>query len=34
MHLVPRESLPEPNSQDDESKKKGRSRGCCSCALL
>ena len=72
MHLVPRESLPEPNSQgklllymihfvrwnyineilgkvilnhgqpvvlipsitDDENKKKGRSRGCCSCSLL
>lgn len=34
MHLVPRESLPEPNSQDDESKKKGRNQRCCACALL
>lgn len=29
MHLVPRESLPEPNSQDDEHKKKGRRGRCC-----
>lgn len=34
MHLVPRESLPEPNSQDDESKKKGRTSGCCTCSIL
>lgn len=34
MHLVPRESLPEPNSQDDEKKKKSRSSSCCcSCSL-
>jgi len=31
MHLVPRESLPEPNSQDDEKKKKSRSSRCCNC---
>lgn len=31
MHLVPRESLPEPNSQDDEKKKKSRSSRCCAC---
>lgn len=35
MHLVPRESLPEPNSQDDENKKKGRSRQCCcACSIV
>jgi len=37
MHLVPRENLPEPNSQDDESKKNGRSRSCawcCECAIV
>lgn len=34
MHLVPRESLPEPNSQDDENKKKGRNQRCCTCSLL
>ncbi|TRY73696.1 hypothetical protein TCAL_00926 [Tigriopus californicus] len=33
MHLVPRESLPEPNSQDDEKKKKSRASSCCSCSL-
>jgi len=35
MHLVPRENLPEPNSQDDESKKVGRSRRCCcTCSII
>jgi len=35
MHLVPRENLPEPNSQDDESKKVGRSRRCCcTCSIV
>jgi len=34
MHLVPRESLPEPNSQDEERKNKGRGSRCCgSCTL-
>lgn len=35
MHLVPRESLPEPSSQDDHQKSKASSRGCCaaSCVL-
>ncbi|OQV18231.1 putative Ubiquitin-like protein 3 [Hypsibius exemplaris] len=30
MHLVPREHLPEPNSQDDPKQKKTGSRSCCS----
>lgn len=36
MHLVPRENLPEPNSQDQRQKSKERSSGCCSsnCSLL
>ncbi|XP_074601603.1 ubiquitin like 3 [Brevipalpus obovatus] len=29
MHLVPRENLPEPNSQDQRQKSKERSNGCC-----
>ncbi|KAF0291645.1 Ubiquitin-like protein 3 [Amphibalanus amphitrite] len=35
MHLVPRESLPEPSSQDEQQKSKASSRGCCasSCVL-
>ncbi|XP_055333268.1 ubiquitin-like protein 3 isoform X2 [Paramacrobiotus metropolitanus] len=31
MHLVPREHLPEPASQDDPKQKKSGSRNCCSC---
>lgn len=36
MHLVPRENLPEPNSQDQLQKSKARRRGCCamSCTVL
>ena len=36
MHLVPRENLPEPNSQDQRQKSKERSSGCCSasCSVL
>ncbi|XP_076352540.1 ubiquitin-like protein 3 [Tachypleus tridentatus] len=36
MHLVPRENLPEPNSQDQRHKSKDRSSGCCSgtCSIL
>uniref|UniRef100_V5IJ91 Ubiquitin-like protein 3 n=1 Tax=Ixodes ricinus TaxID=34613 RepID=V5IJ91_IXORI len=36
MHLVPRENLPEPNSQDQRQKSKERSSGCCSasCSIL
>ncbi|KAI1308240.1 Ubiquitin-like protein 3 [Halotydeus destructor] len=36
MHLVPRENLPEPNSQDQRLKSKERSSGCCSasCSVL
>jgi hypothetical protein len=36
MHLIPRESLPEPNSQDQRHKSKERSSGCCSstCTIL
>ncbi|XP_045125368.1 ubiquitin-like protein 3 [Portunus trituberculatus] len=36
MHLVPRENLPEPNSQDQRQKSKGGSSSCCSpsCAIL
>jgi hypothetical protein len=36
MHLVPRENLPEPNSQDQRQKSKDRSSGCCSssCSIL
>jgi len=37
MHLVPRESLPEPSSQDDLHKKKTSSSRCCgslSCSIL
>lgn len=36
MHLVPRENLPEPNSQDQRQKSKERSSGCCSasCCIL
>ncbi|XP_050433799.1 ubiquitin-like protein 3 isoform X1 [Adelges cooleyi] len=32
MHLVPRETLPEPNSQDQRQKSKGASSSCCSAA--
>ncbi|KAK4293670.1 hypothetical protein Pmani_033660 [Petrolisthes manimaculis] len=36
MHLVPRENLPEPNSQDQRQKSKGGSSSCCSasCSIL
>jgi len=37
MHLVPRESLPEPSSQDDLNRKKREGGGCCgalSCSIL
>ncbi|CAG0914976.1 unnamed protein product [Notodromas monacha] len=36
MHLVPRENLPEPNSQDQRHKSKGRGSTCCSmsCSIL
>ncbi|XP_015370843.1 PREDICTED: ubiquitin-like protein 3 isoform X1 [Diuraphis noxia] len=36
MHLVPRETLPEPNSQDQRQKSKGASSSCCSaaCSIL
>lgn len=36
MHLVPRETLPEPNSQDQRQKCKGGSSSCCStsCSIL
>ena len=36
MHLVPRENLPEPNSQDQRQKSKEPSSGCCSasCSIL
>ncbi|XP_037083687.1 ubiquitin-like protein 3 [Pollicipes pollicipes] len=36
MHLVPRETLPEPNSQDPRQKSKAGSSRCCSvsCAIL
>ncbi|CAL1277218.1 unnamed protein product [Larinioides sclopetarius] len=36
MHLIPRENLPEPNSQDQRHKSKERSSGCCSstCTIL
>ncbi|XP_065207926.1 ubiquitin-like protein 3 [Planococcus citri] len=36
MHLVPRETLPEPNSQDQRQKSKGGSSSCCStsCSIL
>lgn len=36
MHLVPRENLPEPNSQDQRQKSKNGSSGCCSssCSIL
>ncbi|XP_042879740.1 ubiquitin-like protein 3 [Penaeus japonicus] len=36
MHLVPRENLPEPNSQDQRQKSKGGTSSCCSasCAIL
>jgi hypothetical protein len=36
MHLVPRENLPEPNSQDQRQKSKNGSRSCCSatCSIL
>lgn len=36
MHLVPRENLPEPNSQDQRQKSKGGSSSCCSasCCIL
>lgn len=30
MHLVPRETLPEPNSQDQRQKSKGGNSSCCS----
>lgn len=32
MHLVPRENLPEPNSQDQRQKSKGGGSSCCSAA--
>ncbi|XP_050545866.1 ubiquitin-like protein 3 isoform X2 [Daktulosphaira vitifoliae] len=32
MHLVPRETLPEPNSQDQRQKSKAASSSCCSAA--
>ncbi|XP_034655936.1 uncharacterized protein LOC117893406 isoform X5 [Drosophila subobscura] len=36
MHLVPRDNLPEPNSQDQRQKSKGGSASCCSttCCIL
>lgn len=36
MHLVPRENLPEPNSQDQRQKSKGGNSSCCSasCCIL
>ncbi|KAL1506723.1 hypothetical protein ABEB36_006030 [Hypothenemus hampei] len=36
MHLVPRENLPEPNSQDQRQKSKGGNSSCCSasCSIL
>ncbi|CAH1967020.1 unnamed protein product [Acanthoscelides obtectus] len=36
MHLVPRETLPEPNSQDQRQKSKGGNSSCCSasCCIL
>ncbi|CAH0777684.1 unnamed protein product [Bemisia tabaci] len=36
MHLVPRETLPEPNSHDQRQKSKGGSSSCCSasCSIL
>uniref|UniRef100_T1K2R6 UBL3-like ubiquitin domain-containing protein n=1 Tax=Tetranychus urticae TaxID=32264 RepID=T1K2R6_TETUR len=36
MHLVPRENLPEPNSQDQRQKSKERSSGCCNsnCSII
>ncbi|KAI9589622.1 hypothetical protein GQX74_007790 [Glossina fuscipes] len=36
MHLVPRDNLPEPNSQDQRQKSKGGSSRCCSttCCIL
>ncbi|XP_054262037.1 ubiquitin-like protein 3 isoform X1 [Macrosteles quadrilineatus] len=36
MHLVPRENLPEPNSQDQRQKSKGGGSSCCStsCVIL
>lgn len=35
MHLVPRENLPEPNSQDQRQKSKGGGSSCCStCSIL
>lgn len=36
MHLVPRDNLPEPNSQDQRQKSKGGSSSCCSrhCCIL
>lgn len=36
MHLVPRENLPEPNSQDQRQKSKGGGSNCCSasCCIL
>ncbi|XP_071453129.1 ubiquitin-like protein 3 [Hetaerina americana] len=36
MHLVPRENLPEPNSQDQRQKSKGGGSSCCStsCCIL
>ncbi|XP_037049289.1 ubiquitin-like protein 3 [Bradysia coprophila] len=36
MHLVPRDNLPEPNSQDQRQKSKGGSNRCCSttCCIL
>uniref|UniRef100_A0A646QDG4 Ubiquitin-like protein n=1 Tax=Hemiscolopendra marginata TaxID=943146 RepID=A0A646QDG4_9MYRI len=36
MHLVPRENLPEPNSQDQRQKSKNGSSSCCSssCCIL
>ncbi|KAI5739213.1 hypothetical protein M8J77_016409 [Diaphorina citri] len=36
MHLVPRENLPEPNSQDQRQKSKGGGSSCCSasCTIL
>lgn len=36
MHLVPRENLPEPNSQDQRQKSKGGTSSCCSpsCSIL
>jgi len=36
MHLVPRENLPEPNSQDQRQKSKGGTSSCCTaaCSIL